>query len=90
MDSKKKMAANSPAPLLMKSADGAYACFGTLKHLQDGFDRAFDLLYWQSRSSQERFDATWELAREYHLNNGMKEDELRLQRTIANFQRLRS
>jgi len=60
--------------------DGSVTRFGRIENL----DRDFDLKYWQSKTSEERFDASWELVRDYHLRKGGKEDELRLQRTIGN------
>ena len=56
---------------------------GKLKDL----DRSFDLQFWQSQSSKARFDATWELIVHAMKVNGQDVRKLRLQRSIANFQR---
>lgn len=90
MASVKDRARGAQFPLMMRSKSGEIGCFGTTKHLREGFDRDFDYIYWQNQSSSARFQAAWELAYEYHKGKGMSEDELRLQRSIASFQRIRS
>lgn len=57
--------------------------FGKLKEM----DRSFDIEYWQRQGDAAIFQAGWELAELYHRNQGMNADELRLQRTLENFQR---
>jgi len=57
--------------------------FGQLKEM----DRSFDIEYWQRQGDAVIFRAGWELAEMYHRNQGMSADELRLQRTVENFQR---
>lgn len=63
--------------------DGTMMRFGKLTEM----DRSFDIEYWQKQSSEERFQAVWEMVVDHHLRKGGKEDELRLQRNIENFQR---
>ena len=50
-------------------------------------DRSFDLQFWQSQSPDARFAAVWELI--VHANKVKDKDvrQLRLQRSIENFQR---
>lgn len=54
-------------------------------------DRSFDLGYWQAQSAEERFNATWELILHYARVKGLDVDhqggQLRLQRSIASFQK---
>ena len=57
--------------------------FGSLRDT----DRSFDIEYWQRQGDAAIFQAAWELAELYHLDQGMRPDELRLQRSIENFQR---
>lgn len=45
---------------------------------------------WQQKSGAERRAAAWELVVEYWANQGVSEDELRLQRTITSFTRASS
>jgi hypothetical protein len=53
-------------------------------------DRSFDVSFWQSRSANERFQATWELI--LHAWKVKRHDvrQLRLQRSVENFQRQQS
>ena len=74
-------------PIVLQGNLGAMACFGKIEHLKAGFDREFDQLYWQSQSSEQRFTAAWELAVDYHRQQGMRENEFRLQRSIITLQR---
>jgi hypothetical protein len=50
-------------------------------------DRSFDLQFWQSQSSQARFDATWELIVHAMKVKGQDVRQLRLQRSVTTFQR---
>jgi hypothetical protein len=50
-------------------------------------DRAFDIAYWQRLGDTAIFNAAWELVVEYYKQQGISPDELRLQRTVENFQR---
>lgn len=52
-------------------------------------DRSFDLDFWQSQSPEARFDATWELVVHYARVKGLDVRQLRLQRSVENFQRQR-
>jgi hypothetical protein len=49
--------------------------------------RSFDIEYWQRQGDAAIYRAAWELVEFYHRQQGMKPDELRLQRSIENFQR---
>jgi hypothetical protein len=49
--------------------------------------RSFDIEYWQRQGDAAIFRAAWELVEFYHRDQGTKPDELRLQRSIENFQR---
>ena len=53
--------------------------------LQD-LDRSFDLKFWQSQSSQARFDAMWEMIIHVAKVKGQDVRQLRLQRSVENFQ----
>jgi hypothetical protein len=50
-------------------------------------DRSFDLKFRQSQPPQARFDASWELVIHYMKVKGNDVRQLRLQRSITNFQR---
>ena len=54
--------------------------------LQD-LDRSFDLKFWQSQTPKVRFDATWELIVHAMKVKGRDVRQLRLQRSVTNFQR---
>lgn len=54
--------------------------------LQD-LDRSFDLQFWQVQSAQARFDALWEMIVHYMKVKGQDVRQLRLQRSVTNFQR---
>jgi hypothetical protein len=56
---------------------------GKLKDL----DRSFDLTFWQSQSSEARFVAAWELILHASKIKGIDVRQLRLHRSIENFQR---
>jgi len=51
-------------------------------------DRSFDLQFWQAQSSQDRFDATWELIVHAWRVKGNDVRQLRLHRSVETFQRL--
>jgi len=55
--------------------------------LQD-MDRPFDLKFWQAQPPKARFDASWELIVHYMKIKGRDVRQLRLQRSVAHFQRL--
>ena len=50
-------------------------------------DRSFDLHFWQSQSPQQRFAATWELIVHAARVKGTDVHQLRLHRSVENFQR---
>lgn len=57
--------------------------FGKLKDM----DRSFDIEFWQRQGDAAIFRAAWEMVELYHRDRGLDPDELRLQRTVENFQR---
>lgn len=57
--------------------------FGKLKDM----DRSFDIEFWQRQGDAAIFRAAWEMVELYHRDRGLNPDELRLQRTVENFQR---
>ncbi len=56
----------------------------------DQMDRSFDLNFWQAQMPTARFDASWELIVHYMKVKGQDVRQLRLQRSVENFQRLQS
>jgi hypothetical protein len=50
-------------------------------------DRSFDLNFWQAQPAKARFDASWELVVHYMKVKGRDICQLRLQRSVTNFQR---
>ncbi len=50
-------------------------------------DRSFDLKFWQAQDDTARFAAAWELVVQAWLIKGRDVRELRLQRSVENFQR---
>ena len=56
---------------------------GKIKEL----DRSFDLTFWQSQTSKERFAAAWELIVHASKIKGIDVRQLRLQRSVEAFQR---
>ena len=50
-------------------------------------DRSFDLLFWQAQTPETRLKATWELVVHYAKVKGLDVRQLRLQRSVENFQR---
>lgn len=57
--------------------------FGRLKDLE----RSFDLEFWQCQDAGVRFAAAWDLVVTASLIKGINARELRLQRSVENFQR---
>lgn len=55
----------------------------------EDLDRSFDLEFWQSQSAHVRFAAAWELIVFANQVKGNDVRQLRLQRTVATFQRQR-
>ncbi len=49
-------------------------------------DRSFDIEYWQMQGDAAIFRAAWELIELYYRDRGLNSDELRLQRSVENFQ----
>jgi len=54
--------------------------------IQD-LDRSFDLKFWQAQPPSARFDAAWELIVHAMKVKGRDVRQLRLQRSVENFQR---
>ena len=50
-------------------------------------DRSFDLKFWQAQPATERFKAAWELVIHAWRVKGHDVRQLRLQRSVENFQR---
>ena len=50
-------------------------------------DREFDIQFWQSRTSAERFAAAWQMVVDRWEMQGKDPDELRLQRSVTNIHR---
>jgi len=50
-------------------------------------DRSFDLQFWQSQSPQARFQSAWELVVHACKVKGIDVRQLRLQRSVENYQR---
>ena len=57
--------------------------FGKLKDM----DRSFDIEFWQRQGDSAIFRAAWEMVERYYRDRGLDPNELRLQRTVENFQR---
>lgn len=55
----------------------------------EDLDRSFDVQYWQAQPEAARFAAAWELVELAWKLKGRDPRELRLQRTVENFQRQR-
>lgn len=49
--------------------------------------RAFDIRFWKSQGDRAIFDAVLEMLHDYFVIRGKDADELRLQRTVENFQK---
>jgi hypothetical protein len=54
--------------------------------LQD-MNRSFDIKFWQSQPPKARFDAVWEMIIHVMKVKGQDVRQLRLQRSVTNFQR---
>lgn len=50
-------------------------------------DRSFDLEFWQAQTPQKRIEAAWELVVHAWKVKGFNVHQLRLDRTVENFQR---
>ncbi|MGC8641590.1 MAG: hypothetical protein ACP5XB_17120 [Isosphaeraceae bacterium] len=57
--------------------------FGAIREM----DRSFDIAYWQRQGDAAIFRAAWELVELFHRDQGKDPNELRLQRSVENFQR---
>jgi len=53
-------------------------------------DRSFDLAFWHSQTPQARFDAAWELILHAWRVKGNDVRQLRLQRSVEAYRRIRS
>ena len=53
----------------------------------EDLDRSFDIEFWQKQTAQARFDAAWTLVVHAARVKGLDVRQLRLQRTVENFQR---
>ena len=51
-------------------------------------DRSFDIEFWQAQSADMRFEVGWQLVVDYYQFKGKNLDELRLQRTVENLERV--
>jgi len=49
--------------------------------------RLFDIRFWQSQGDRAIFEAVSEMLYDYFLIRGKNADELRIQRTVENFQK---
>jgi hypothetical protein len=72
----------SPAPT-RQGYDFVMERFGPIRAM----DRSFDFEYWQRQGDAAIYRAAWELVEQYHRSQGKDPNELRLQRSIENFQR---
>ncbi len=52
-------------------------------------DRSFDIEYWQRLGPEAIFEAAWEMVVDAEKRKGHAAGELRLDRTVENFQRVR-
>lgn len=50
-------------------------------------DRSFDIAYWQRLGPAAIFEAAWQMVVDAHWRHPGAPDELRLRRTVENFQR---
>lgn len=53
----------------------------------EDLDRSFDIKFWQQQTATARFAAAWELVVVAYKIKGKDEDQLRLQRSVENYQR---
>ena len=72
--------------MISKKEDFVMERFGNLKNK----DRSFDIEYWQCQGDAAIFRAAWEMVEFYYRNRGLDLNELKLQRTVENFQRKES
>jgi len=72
---------------IQRSKDGTMSYYG--KNIEDT-DRSFDIIYWQTRSAQERFDSVWEMVVFAHELKKRDPDELRLDRSAQAYGRVRN
>ena len=56
----------------------------------EDLDSSFDIEFWQSLTPQARFEAMWELIVQAEKIKGRDVRQLRLQRSVENFQRQQS
>ncbi len=82
IQSRRSKDAASPAPA-RPGFDFVMERFGNIRDM----DRSFDIEYWQRQGDAAIYRAVWELVEFHHRDQGKDTDELRLQRTIENFQR---
>jgi hypothetical protein len=54
----------------------------------EDLNRSFDIKFWQAQPAKARFDASWELVVHYMKVKGLDVRQLRLQRSVANFQKI--
>ena len=64
-------------------ADFVMERFGSLRDT----DRSFDIEFWQRQGDEAIFRAAWELAVQYHRDQGMSDHELRLDKSLEHFER---
>ncbi|HEY1335995.1 MAG TPA: hypothetical protein VGF59_00730 [Bryobacteraceae bacterium] len=57
--------------------------YGRLKDM----DRSFDIAYWQKLGPEAIFEAAWQMVVDVYSRRPGGSDELRLRRTVENFQR---
>ena len=53
----------------------------------EDLDRSFDIEFWQTQTPQARLSAMWELIVQVEKMKGTDVHQLRLQRSVENFQR---
>ncbi|MDZ7319557.1 MAG: hypothetical protein ONB11_10405 [candidate division KSB1 bacterium] len=59
-----------------------------LIHLKED-DRSFDRDFWQQAGAEARFAAAWQMVLDMLIIRGEDVDQLRLQRSVENIERLR-
>ncbi len=57
---------------------------------RDEDDRSFDLEFWQRLGPQARFEAAWEMVKEYWRKQGKDPAELRLRKSVERLVRRQS
>ena len=55
---------------------------------KEDMSREFDISFWQSQTSEARLKAAFQMVEDYLRYKG-RENELRLQRSVENFQRIK-